>query len=89
MILIDVSHTRRATKVGDYYAYIAHTLSIKLLSNDCRLGSVRVFVVIFSQYYIFFITPIGSKTIKSKTQDTYILKLSTQAYMSIKHNTNT
>ena len=25
----------------------------------------------------------GSKTIKSKTQDTYILKLSTQAYMSI------
>jgi len=40
-------------------------------------------------YIIFFITPIGSKTIKSKTQDTYILKLSTQAYMSIKHNTNT
>ena len=35
--------------------------------------------------YIFFITPIGSKTIKSKTQDTYILNLSVPAYMSIKH----
>jgi len=46
----------------------------------CVLASVVLYILYYANWQ-------QNNKIKD-TQDTYILKLSTQAYMSIKHNTN-